>query len=49
MLHRLNKNKRRQKSTSYFPYIMYTTKKIQTYRDIQYGENTASGCTILEK
>jgi hypothetical protein len=37
---------RRQKSTSYFPYIMYNTKKIRTYRDVQYGKNTASGCTI---
>ena len=37
---------RRQKSTSYFPYIMYNTKKIRTYRDVQYGKNAASGCTI---
>jgi hypothetical protein len=29
---------RRQKSTSYFPYIMYNTKKIRTYRDVQYGK-----------
>ena len=35
-----------QKSTSYFPYIMYNTKKIRIYRDVQYGKNTASGCTI---
>jgi hypothetical protein len=35
-----------QKSTSYFPYIMYNTKKIRMYRDVQYGKNTASGCTI---
>ena len=25
---------RRQKSTSYFPYIMYNTKQIRTYRDV---------------
>jgi hypothetical protein len=37
---------RRQQSTSYFPYIMYNTKKIRTYLDVQYGKNTASGCTI---
>jgi hypothetical protein len=29
---------KRQKSTSYFPYIMYNTKKIRTYRDVQYGK-----------
>jgi hypothetical protein len=40
---------RRQKSTSYFLYIMYNTEKIQTYRDVQYGKNTASGCSIREK
>ena len=39
---------RRQKSTSYFPYIMYNMKKIQTYRDVQYGKNAASSCTIRE-
>jgi hypothetical protein len=27
-----------QKSTSYFPYIMYNTKKIRTCRDVQYGK-----------
>ena len=30
---------RRQKSMSYFPYIMYNMKKIWTYRDVQYGKN----------
>jgi hypothetical protein len=30
--------KKEKKSTSYFPYIMYNTKKIRTYRDVQYGK-----------
>jgi hypothetical protein len=39
---------RRQKPTSYFPYIMFNTKK-KNVLDVQYGKNTASGCTIREK
>jgi hypothetical protein len=37
---------RRQNSTSYFPYIMYNTKK---NTDWTCGKYTASGCTIREK